>query len=138
VEVYVDDMLVKSTLSHIMDLRETFKILRDNKIKLNPAKCAFGVSSGKFLVFMVSQRGIEANPEKVKAVLEMQMPWTINQLQQLTEKIAALNRFISRSIDKCLPFFKILRKSFPWSDKCESLFVKLKEYLANPSLLSRP
>jgi hypothetical protein len=138
VEVYVDDMLVKSALSHITDLRETFKTLRDNKMKLNPAKCAFRVSSGKFLGFMVSQRGIEADPKKVKAVLEMQMPWTIKQLQQLTGKIAALNRFISQSTDKCLPFFKILRKLFPWSDECENPFVKLKEYLANPPLLSRP
>jgi hypothetical protein len=73
VEVYVDDIVVKSTqaLSHIADLSETFKMLRDYKMKLNPAKCAFGVSSGKFLGFMVSQKGIEANPEKVKAVLEM-------------------------------------------------------------------
>jgi hypothetical protein len=69
-------------------------------MRLNPAKCAFGVSSGKLLGFMVSQRGIEANPEKVKAVLYMQPPKTIKQLQQLTGRIAALNRFISRSTDK--------------------------------------
>lgn len=74
VEVYVDDLLVKSVRAnrHIEDLRETFWILRKYNMKLNPAKCAFGVSSGKFLGFMVSQRGIEANPEKVRAVLEME------------------------------------------------------------------
>jgi len=140
VEVYVDDMLVKSTqaLSHIADLRETFKTLRDNKMKLNLAKCAFRVSSSKFLGFMFSQRGIEANPEKVRAVLEMQVPRTNEQLQQLTGKITALNRFISQSIDKCLPFFKIVRKALTWSDECENTFGKLKEYLANPPLLSRP
>jgi hypothetical protein len=91
-------------------------------MKLNPTKCAFGVSSGKFLGFMVSQRGIEVNPEKVKAVLDMQAPRTTKQLQQLTGRIAALNRFISRSIDKCLPFFKILRKAFTWSEECEEAF----------------
>jgi ribonuclease HI len=139
VEVYVDDMLVKSirTASHIADLRETFETSRSHKMKLNPAKCAFGVSSGKFLGFMVSQRGIEANPEKVNAVLGMQSPQTTKQLQQLTGRIAALNRFISRSTDKCLPFFKILRKAFEWNSECEEAFGKLKEYLINPPLLSR-
>jgi len=107
-------------------------------MKLNPAKCAFGVSSGKFLGFMVSSRGIEANPKKVRAVLEMQAPRTTKQLQQLTGRIAALNRFISRSTDKCLPFFKILRKAFVWNDECEVAFGHLKEYLANPPLLSSP
>jgi len=87
---------------------------------------------------MVSSRGIEANPEKVRAVLEMQAPSTTKQLQQLTWRIAALNRFISRSTDKCLPFFKILRKAFVWSNECEVAFGHLKEYLANPPLLSSP
>jgi hypothetical protein len=81
-------------------------------MKLNSAKCAFGVSSGKFLGFMVLSRGIEANPEKIRVVLEMQAPRTTKQLQQLTGRIADLNRFISRSTDKCLPFFKILQKTF--------------------------
>jgi hypothetical protein len=107
-------------------------------MKLNPTKCVFGVSSGKFLGFSVSHRGIEANPKKVKAVLEMQPSRTIKQLQQLTGRIAALNRFISRSTNKCLPFFKILRKAFMWSEECEEVFAKLKEYLMNPPLLSRP
>jgi len=90
------------------------------------------------LGFMVSQRGIEANPEKVRAVLEMEAPRTTKQLQRLTGRIAALNRFISRSTNKCLPFFKILRKAFMWSEECEEAFRKLKEYLTNPPLLSRP
>jgi hypothetical protein len=90
------------------------------------------------LGFMVSQRGIKANPEKVNAFLGMQSPQTTKQLQQLTGRIAALNRFISRSTDKCLPFFKILRKAFEWSTECEEAFGKLKEYLINPLLLSRP
>jgi hypothetical protein len=107
-------------------------------MKLNPTKCAFGISSGKFLGFLVSHQGIESNPEKVKAILEMQPSRTIKQLQQLTGRITALNRFISRSTDKCLPFFKILRKAFTWSKECEEAFGKLKEYLTNPPLLSRP
>lgn len=76
VEVYVDDMLVKSLeiQNHLSDLAKTFRTLRQYKMKLNPTKCAFGVSSGKFFGFMVSQRGIEANPEKIRAITEMQPP----------------------------------------------------------------
>ncbi|KAL5572616.1 hypothetical protein UlMin_022213 [Ulmus minor] len=75
-EVYVDDMLVKSlkTEEHIQNLKETFEILRRYKMKLNPSKCAFGVSSGKFLGFMVNHRGIEANPTKIQALLDMEPP----------------------------------------------------------------
>jgi hypothetical protein len=82
VEVYIDDMLVKSiqATNHIVDLRETFNTLRQYKMKLNPTKCAFRGSSKKFLGFMVWQRGIGAHSEKVKAVLEMQPRRTIKQL----------------------------------------------------------
>jgi hypothetical protein len=137
-EVYVDDMLVKSTKSidHVHDLREAFETLKRYGMKLNPAKCAFGVSSGKFLGYMVSSRGIEANPEKIRAILEMQSPKTTKQLQQLTGRLAALNQFISRSTDKCLPFFKILRKAFEWSNECEEAFTQLKKYLTSTPLLS--
>ena len=79
IEVYVDDMLVKSKRAemHLDDLRETFDTLRNYQMRLNPAKCVFGVSSGKFLRFMVSQQGIEANPEKVKAILNMTSPRSV-------------------------------------------------------------
>ena len=95
-EVYVDDMLVKSKEEedHLDDLRETFNTLRRYNMKLNPSKCAFGVSSGKFLGFMVSQRGIEANTEKVKAILEISSPRTVKEMQSLTGRIATLNRFV--------------------------------------------
>jgi hypothetical protein len=106
-------------------------------MKLNPTKCAFGVSSGKFLGYMVSSRGIKANPKKIQAILEMQSPKTMKQLQQLTGRLAALNWFISRSIDKCLPFFKILRKAFEWSSECEEAFSQLKRCLMSSPLLSR-
>uniref|UniRef100_A0A2N9GTA9 Reverse transcriptase domain-containing protein n=1 Tax=Fagus sylvatica TaxID=28930 RepID=A0A2N9GTA9_FAGSY len=96
VEVYVDDMLVKTKdeENHLEDLEETFETLRRYRMKLNPSKCVFGVSSGKFLGFMVSQRGIEANPDKIKAVLEMTPPRTIKEVQSLTGRVAALNRFV--------------------------------------------
>ena len=137
-EVYVDDMLVKSreARTYIADLQEAFDTLRRYKMKLNPAKCLFGVSFGKFLGFMVSQRGIEANPKKVKAILDMVSPKTIKEVQRLTRRVAALNRFVSKAIDKCLPFFKVLKQAFQWMDECEVAFQSLKEYLAKPSLLS--
>jgi hypothetical protein len=138
-EVYVDDILVKSILpiDHVGDLQEAFRVLKKYRMKLNPAKCTFGVSSGKFLGFMVSSQGIEANPKKVGAVLDMQSPKNTNQVQKLTGKIAALNRFISRSIDKCLPFFSVLKKAFEWSEEYEKVFEQLKKYLASTPLLSQ-
>ena len=114
VEVYVDDMLVKSQDEgkHLDDLQETFKTLRQYNMRLNPSKCASGVSSGKFLGFMVSHRGIKANPDKIHAILNMKPPRNIKEVQSLTRRVAALNRFVSKAIDKCLPFFKILKKTF--------------------------
>ena len=78
-------------------------------MKLNPSKCAFRVASGKFLGFMVSQRGIEANQEKVRAILEMALPRTVKEVQKLTGRIAVLSRFASKVTEKCLPFFKTLK-----------------------------
>ena len=114
VEVYVDDMLVKSREEedHLDDLEETFNTLKQYNMKLNPSKCAFGVSLGKFFGFIVSQRGIETNPEKVGAILEMSLPRTTKEVQSLTGRVAALNRFVFKATDKCLPFFKTLKKAF--------------------------
>ena len=136
-EVYVDDMLVKSKeeLAHLDDLRETFATLKQYQMKLNPGKCVFGVA-GKFLGFMVSQRGIEENPEKVQAIINMASPRTIKEVQKLTGRIAALNRFASRVTDKCLPFFKTLKRAFAWTNECEVVFQELKCYLSNTPLLS--
>ena len=91
-------------------------------MKLNPSKCAFGVASGKFLGFMVSQRGIEANLKKVQAILNMTSPKTVKEVQKLIGRIAALNRFVSKVTDKCLPFFKTLKQAFAWTDECETTF----------------
>ena len=87
-------------------------------MKLNPSKCVFGVTAGKFLGFMVSHRGIEVNPEKVRAIMELEPPRTVKEVQSLNGKIPALNRFVSKTTDKCLPFFCTLRKSFEWTDDC--------------------
>ena len=100
-------------------------------MKLNPSKCAFRVSSGKFLGFMVSQKGIEANPDKIQAILNMKLPKNIKEVQSLIGRVVALNRFVSRATDKCLPFFKVLRKAFEWTDECQKAFQDLKNYLTN-------
>ena len=79
--------------------------------------------------FMVCQRGIEANLEKVGAILDMTSPKTVKEVQKLTGRIATLNRFVSKAMDKCLPFFKTLKQAFAWTDECEAAFQKLKRYL---------
>ena len=139
-EVYIDDMLVKSTTAelHIAHLSEAFQILRNYNMKLNPAKCAFGVSAGKFLGFIVNHRGIETNPDKIKVVLDMPSPSGIKEVQRLTRRIAALSRFVSRASDKCQPFFQVLKKAFQWDAKYEEAFTALKTYLSSPPILVSP
>ena len=97
------------------DIRETFNTLCSYNMKLNLGKCAFGVTVGKFLGFMVSQRGIEANPDKIWVIMEIVPPRNMKEVQSLNGKIAALNKFVSRATDKCLPFFRTLKKSFEWT-----------------------
>ena len=121
-------------------LGDVYKRQRTHKMMLNPAKCAFGVGSGKFLGIMVSKRGIEANPDKIKAILDMEPPKSVRDVQKLTGRIAALGRFVSKSGDKCLPFFKALKKvkNFEWTDESQVAFEHLKKYMAEPPLLSKP
>ncbi|KAL0298436.1 UNVERIFIED_CONTAM: hypothetical protein Sradi_6503400 [Sesamum radiatum] len=138
-EVYVEDMLVKSNESrnHVEDLEETFVVIRKYRLKLNPEKCAFGVKGRHFLGFMVTQRDIEGNPAKIKAILDMGPPTNIDELQRLTGRMAALSRFISKFAEKGLPFFKTLRKvkDFEWSEECQQAFGEVKAYLAKLPLL---
>ena len=107
IEVYIDNMLVKSTMVklHIVHLDEAFQILKKYNMKLNPAKCAFEVSIEKFLGFIVNNRGMEANPDKIKVVLDMPPPLNIKEVQRLMGRIVALSRFVSKASDKCQSFF---------------------------------
>ena len=104
-------MLVKSKKKggHLADLDATFQVLRKYRMKLNATKCTFGVSSEIFLGFLVNYKGIEANPEKIYALLNIRDPTTIKEVQKLTGMVAALNRFISRCSKKCQPFFSVLK-----------------------------
>ena len=140
IEVYINDMLVKSVKAelHVAHLAESFQILKNYNMKLKPTKCAFGVSVGKFLGFMVNSRGIEANTDKIKVVLDMHPPSNTKEIQCLTGRIVALSRFVSRSSDKCRPFFQVLKKAFHWDAQCEEAFLALKTYLSSPPVLVSP
>ena len=131
-------MLVKCRREddHLDDLNETFDTLHSYNMKLNPSKCAFGVMAGKFLRFMVSQRGIEVNPDKIQAIIEMAPPRNVKEVQSINSKVAVLNRFVSRATNKCLPFFSTLKKSFEWTAECQQAFEDLTVYLSSPPLLN--
>ncbi|KAK0590511.1 hypothetical protein LWI29_028201 [Acer saccharum] len=141
-EVYVDDMLTKSITAdkHIDDLKETFDVLVRYGMKLNPAKCVFGVPSGRFLGYQMHQRGIEVNSEEIQALAKMVSPRTLKDVQRLTGCLASLSRFITKSTDRCLPFFKALKKGkgVEWNEDCERAFQALKDYLGQAPLLSKP
>jgi hypothetical protein len=142
VEVYVDDIMVKtkrgSTL--VEDLTLVFDRLGATRTKLNPDKCVFSVSAGKLLGFLVSYRGIEANPEKIKAIEAMRPPTRIKDVQKLTGSLAALSRFISRLAERALPFFKLLQKSgpFSWTEEAEQAYRELKQHLVSLPILVAP
>ena len=142
VEVYIDDMVVKSKLvsEHVEDLTSIFEVLREHKLRLNASKCSFGVGSGKFLGYMVTHRGIEVNPDQIKAINNLQLPRNPKEVQNLTGMMTALNRFISRSADRCRHFFLLLHKwkEFKWSDDCVMAFQQLKQYLSRPPIMSSP
>jgi hypothetical protein len=111
IQAYIDDLIVKSgeRANHISDLAETFANMRRAGLKLNPKKCIFGVTKGKILGCLISAKRIEANPDKIKAIREMEEPKTKKDIQKLNGRVAALNRFISRSAERSLPFFKALK-----------------------------
>ena len=142
IEIYVYDMVVKSKMvsEHLGDLRIIFEILRNYKLRLNASKCSFGVGSGKFLGYMVTHRGIEVNPDQIKAINNTQSPRNPKEVQKLIEMPAALNRFISRSADRCRHFFLLINKwkGFEWTEECVIAFQQLKDYLARPPIMSSP
>ena len=124
----------------IQDLEETFASLNAVNLRLNPEKCVFGVPSGKLLGFLVSHRGIEANPEKVKAVEDMSPPKTLREMQKLTGRVTALGRFISKLGERALPFFQLMKKKgpFEWTEEADNAFEDLKRYLTSPPVMVAP
>ncbi|KAL0427342.1 UNVERIFIED_CONTAM: hypothetical protein Slati_2909000 [Sesamum latifolium] len=108
--------------------------------KVNPVMCTFGVRGGNFLGYRVSEKGTEANPKKIEAIIQMSSSKTIKDVKKLKGKVAYLARFISKSADKNLPFFKMLRKAkdFQRTSKCGQTLNDLKQYLTIPELLANP
>ncbi|XP_019161960.1 PREDICTED: uncharacterized protein LOC109158496 [Ipomoea nil] len=139
---YVDDILVKSReeINHVGDLADCFQVMLKYNLRLNPKNCAFAVQGGKFLGYMVTKRGIELNPEKVQAIMDMQPPNTVKDLQRLTGRLAALSCFLSKSADKTVPFFEVMKRKegFVWTAECQQSFEELKKYLSTPPVLSTP
>src|ERR1044072_7881636 len=125
---------------HCNNLKEVFEQIRHHNIRLNPEKCSFGVAGRKFLGFMISQRGIEVNPDKCKAIIEMSSPKNVKEVQRLSGRMAALSRFLPQSGGKAAPFYKCLRKdnNFKWTSECEKAFQELKQTLATPPVLAKP
>jgi hypothetical protein len=142
VEVYVDDIVVKTRESNSLleNLAQVFDKLRTTSTKLNPEKYVFGVSAGKLLGFLVSHRGIEANPDKIRAIEAMRPPARLKDVQRLTGSFAALSRFISRLAERALPFFKLMRGSgpFTWTEEVEQVFQEMKRYLTSLPVLVAP
>ena len=142
VEVYVEDMIVKSRdrADHLAALQRFFERIRQFRLRLNPKKCTFGVTFGKLLGHIVSERGIEVDPEKIKAVLDMPVPRTEKDIRGFLGRLQYISRFIARLTDICEPIFRLLRKNQPmvWNDDCPRAFEKIKECLLSPPVLVPP
>ncbi|KAK4383797.1 hypothetical protein Sango_2742600 [Sesamum angolense] len=142
VECYVDDLVVKSKKqeNHFHDLRKVFERLRRYQLKMNPSKCAFGVTSGKFLGFIVHQQGIEIEQAKIDAILRMPEPQNIHKLKSLQGKLAYLWRFISNLASRSQPFNRLMKKDVPfqWDEACDKAFESIKSYLMKPPVLVAP
>jgi hypothetical protein len=140
IQAYVNDLIVKSSdrASHVSDLAETFTNMRKDGLKLNPEKCVFGVTKGKILGCLISVKRIEANPDKIRAISEKEEPKTKRDIQKLNGRVAALNRFISRSAERSLPFFKVLKGKgkIEWGPEQSKAFTELKEYNEKMAILS--
>jgi dsDNA-binding SOS-regulon protein len=138
----VDDVVIKTRNSDtlIVDLEETFVSLREYRWNIKPNKCIFDVPSGKLLGFIISHRGIEANPEKISAITNMKAPTCIKDMQKLTRCMAALNRFISKLRERGLPFFKLLKhqEKFAWTPEVDQALAQLKDFLSKPPVLTTP
>jgi len=142
VQAYVDDMMVTSQQreQHVADLEELFTTIAKYKLKLNLEKCVFGVEADKFLGFLLTEREIQANPEKCIAIIAMRSPISVKEVQQLTRRMVALSRFVSEGGDKGHPYFQCLKRNnrFVWTKECKEVFLKLKEYLTSPLVLCKP
>ncbi|KAG9458315.1 hypothetical protein H6P81_002823 [Aristolochia fimbriata] len=142
VECYVDDLVVKTKqrANHLLDLRAVFERLRRFQLKMNPLKCTFGVTSGKFLGFLVHHRGIKIDQSKIDAIQKMPEPRNVSELKSFQGHLAYIRRFISNLAGRCQPFSRLLKKGTPfeWDDSCRHAFNNIKAYLTKPPVLVAP
>ena len=142
VKVYVDDMIVNSRdrVDHLVALQSFFKRIRWFRLRLNPKKCTFRVTSGKLLGHIVSEQGIEVNPEKSRAILDMPAPRTEKEIRGFLSRLQYISHFIAKLINICEPIFHFLRKNQPtvWNDDCQYAFEKVRGYLLSPPVLVPP
>ncbi|XP_071699790.1 uncharacterized protein [Rutidosis leptorrhynchoides] len=143
-EAYVDDLVIKSKTQEqiLFDMEETFESLHKINMKLNPSKCSFGEREGKFPGYYVTEQGIQANPKKITAIENMTVPKTVKEVQSLIGKITALTRFLSKAVERQLPFFRTLKgcseqKNFVWTEEADKAFQEMKQLLATlPTLIA--
>nr|GEU59958.1 protein NYNRIN-like [Tanacetum cinerariifolium] len=137
-EAYANDMVIQSNDEKglLADIAKTFNNLKKINMKLNMKKCSFGVEEGKFLGYMITSKGIQMNPKKTKVLVDLQSPRTLKEMQSLSRKLVALNRFLAKSIDRSLPFFNTLRNitkenkhEYKWTHKAEEAFQQIKKLI---------
>ena len=142
VECYVDDLVVKTKRKedHLVNLRSVFNRLRKYQLKMNPRKCAFSITSGKFLSFIVRHRGIEIDQSKIEAIQKMPESKNLRELRGLQGKLAYIRRFILNLDGRCQPFNSLMKKDvhFEWDEACSNAFTCIKRYLLDPTILGAP
>ena len=142
VEVYVDDMRVKSQdiTYHLAALQRFFERIKHFRLRLNPKKCTFGVTSGKLLGHIISERGIEVDPEKMRAILDMPTPRTKREIKGFLGRLQYISRFIAKPTNICEPIFHLLKKNQPTvlNNDYSCAFEKIKECLLYPLVLVLP
>ena len=135
----VDNMIVqfKDREGHIANLRKFFERIKEYRLRLNPQKCTFGITVGKLLGFLVSDRGIEFDPSKIKAILDMPPPKSEKEIRRFLGRLQYISRFIAKLTSTCESIFKLLRKNEPhaWNDECQKACELIKEYLLHPPIL---